>query len=259
MLLAHDVEGDGRPVLLVHSGVCDRRMWEPLLPALGHTFRVVRPDLRGFGDSALPGERYADADDLDTLLGSLGISDAAVVGSSFGGRVALELATRHPARVSSLVLLCPAFRGIEVDDPQADAFGEEEERLLEAGDVEGATALNVRTWLGPQASPETAARVAQMQRHAFEVQLAADAADPGPEPERVEVDPGEVAVPTVVVSGAHDLVTFRTIATELAARIPGAEHVELHWAGHLPSLERPDAVLSLLLDVLRDDPAVHAP
>src|SRR5689334_17240860 len=104
-------------------------MWEPLLPALAHEFRVVRPDLRGFGDSPLPGEAYADADDLDALLGSLGIPEAAVVGSSYGGRVAMELATRHPARVSSLVLLCPARRGVDPDE-QLRAFGDEEDRLL---------------------------------------------------------------------------------------------------------------------------------
>jgi pimeloyl-ACP methyl ester carboxylesterase len=258
MLLAHDVEGDGPVVLLLHSGVTDRRMWDPLVPALAHTFRVVRADLRGFGDTPLPGERYADADDVDELLASLGVGQAAVVGSSFGGRVALELAVRHPGRVSSLVLLCPAHRGVE-PGPDVQAFSEAEDRLLEDGDVDGAVALNVRTWLGPDATPEVADAVRAMQRRAFEVQLAADAADPQPEPVRVEVDPAAVAVPTVVVSGAHDLEHFRTVARTLATQIPGAEHVELGWAGHLPSLERPDVVLALLLDVLRHDPAVHAP
>lgn len=259
MLLAHDVEGAGPPVLLVHAGVADRRMWDPLLPALGHTFTVVRADLRGFGETPLPGEEYADADDLDRLLDHLGITEAAVVGSSFGGRVALELATRHPGRVQSLVLLCTAYRGIEVDDPEGDAFDDEEERLLEAGDVEAATDLNVRTWLGPDATQEARELVRTMQRRAFEVQLAADELDPAPRPERVDVDPAAIAVPTTLVSGAHDLPTFGAIAATLAEQVPGAEHVELPWAGHLPSLERPDAVLALLLDVLRDDPEVHAP
>jgi 3-oxoadipate enol-lactonase len=258
MLLAHDTTGSGPAVLLLHSGVTDRRMWDPLVPALSHAFRVVRPDLRGFGESPLPAEEYADADDLDALLDHLGITDAAVVGSSFGGRVALELATLHPGRVSSLVLLCAALRGVE---PTADAaaFGEEEDRLLEAGDVEGAVDLNVRTWLGPEASEETRALVARMQRRAFEVQLEADARGPGPQPRRVEVDLARIAVPTLVVSGAKDLELFRRTAAVLAGGVRGAEAVELGWAGHLPSLERPDAVLAMLLDVLRDDPDVHRP
>src|SRR5690349_16036565 len=117
MLLSHDVSGSGPAILLLHSGVADRRMWDDLVPALGHAFTVVRPDFRGFGQTPLPPGEYADADDLDTLLDHLGITDAAVVGSSFGGRVALELATLHPGRVSSLVLLCAAYRGVE---PTAD-------------------------------------------------------------------------------------------------------------------------------------------
>ena len=250
VILAHDIDGDGPAVLLLHSGVCDRRMWEPLLPALTGAHRVVRPDLRGFGDSPLPGEAYADADDLAELLDSLGIAEAAVVGSSYGGRVAMELATRHPDRVSSLVLLCPAYRGVDPDD-ELQAFGAEEDRLIEAGDLEGAVQLNVRTFLGPDADEATADRVAQMQRRSFEVQLAADALDPGPQPERVEVDPSRLAAPTLVVSGALDLAHFREVAGVLAAQVPGAEHVELPWAGHLPSLERPDAVADLLLGTLR--------
>jgi pimeloyl-ACP methyl ester carboxylesterase len=262
VILSHDDAGSGHPVLLLHSGVTDRRMWDALVPALSHTFRVIRPDLRGFGDSPQPGEEYADADDLDALLGSLGVERAAVVGSSYGGRVAMELATAHPGRVSSLVLLCPAYRGLEPSDedsPALEAFGAEEDRLLEAGDLEAAVALNVQTWLGPDAGPEVRELVTTMQRRAFEVQLAADEQDPPPSTRRIEVDPTTLAVDTLVVSGGHDLGHFRAIARHLGEQIPGAEWVELDWAGHLPSLERPDAVLALLLDVLRDDPQVHAP
>jgi 3-oxoadipate enol-lactonase len=258
VLLAYDDEGSGPPVVLLHAGVADRRMWDPLVPALGHMFRVIRPDLRGFGQTPLPPQEYADAEDVDALLASLGVVDAAVVGSSLGGRVALELASLHPGRVSSLVLLCPAYRGLEPTGA-VRAFGEEEDRLMATGDVDGAVDLNVRTWLGPEAGAQVRDLVIHMQRHAFEVQVAARAAEPGPRQRAVTVEPEAIAVPTVVVSGAQDLDHFRDVAALLAARIPGAEAVELPWAGHLPSLERPDAVLALLLDVLRDDPTVHAP
>lgn len=258
MALAYDDDGTGPPVVLLHSGVADRRMWDPLVPPLSHAFRVIRPDLRGFGESPLPPGDYGDADDVDDLLESLGITQAAVVGSSFGGRVALELAVTHPGRVSSLVLLCPAHRGV-ASTPGLEAFSEEEDRLLETGDIEGAVALNLRTWLGPEADEATRERVSQMQRRAFEVQLAADAVQPGPQQRRVDVDLASIAVPTVVVSGARDLDHFQTVADHLAAHINGAESVRLSWAGHLPALERPDAVLALLLDVLRNDPSVHAP
>jgi pimeloyl-ACP methyl ester carboxylesterase len=262
VILAHDDSGTGDPVLLLHAGVADRRMWDPLVPVLSHTFRVIRPDLRGFGDSAQPGEEYADADDLDVLLDSLGVGSASVVGSSYGGRVAMELATAHPGRVSSLVLLCPAFRGLqpsEEDAPALEAYAAHEGRLLESGDIDAAVELTVATWVGPEADPEVRDLVAAMQRHAYDVQLAAERQDPPPSTRRIDVDPSALAVDTLMVSGAHDLGHFRAIARHLAEQVPGAEHMELDWAGHLPSLERPDAVLALLLDVLRDDPAVHAP
>ena len=237
-------------VVLLHSGVTDRRMWSAVAAGLGSTRRVVCPDLRGFGDSPVPGEAYADADDVAHLLDTLGVASATVVGASFGGRVALELATRHPSRVDSLVLLCPAHRGLEVTDPALLAFGEREDELLEAGDLDAAVDLNVEMWLGPEATPEVRADVARMQRHAFEVQLAADRLDPAPEPARVDVDPRAIAVPTLVVSGAHDVAHFRDVAMLLAREIPGAVHLELDWAGHLPALERPDDVTALLLDRL---------
>ena len=258
MLLAHDDQGSGPAVLLLHAGVADRRMWDPVADRLAHSFRVVRPDLRGFGQTPLPPGPYSDADDLDGLLAELGITDAAVVGASYGGRVAMELATTHPGRVSALVLLNPAYRGLE-PTAAAQQVGEEEERLLDSGDVEGAVELMVRTWLGPDADDAARELLRTMQRNAFEVQLAADRLDPGPAPARVAVDPSSIAVPTTVVSGAHDLDHFQAVAAHLAGQVPGAELVHLEWAGHLPALERPDAVLSLLLDVLRHDPTVHAP
>ena len=222
-------------------------MWALVVPVLAAAHRVVAPDLRGFGDSPQPGEVYADADDVVHLLDVLGIERAAVVGASFGGRVALELATRHPGRVSSLVLLCTDHRGLEVTDPVVLAFGQREDELLEAGDVDGAVALNVDLWAGPEASPGARDALAVMQRRAFEVQLAAHEQDPTPRAERVEVDPSRISAPTVVVSGAHDVAHHRDIAALLAREVPGAELVELDWAGHLPALERPDETAALLL------------
>ena len=250
LVLAHDDEGSGPAVVLLHSAVTDRGMWAEVARGLAGTHRVVSPDLRGFGETPIPGEAYADADDVAHLLDVLGIASATVVGASFGGRVALELATRHPDRVGSLVLLCTAYRGLEVTDPAVLAFGEREDELLEAGDVDAATALNVEMWLGPDASDADRADVARMQRRAFEIQLAADGLDPAPQPARIDVDPRAVAVPTLVVSGGHDVAHHRDIATLLAREIPGAELVELPRAGHLPAVERPDEVTALLRDHL---------
>jgi pimeloyl-ACP methyl ester carboxylesterase len=221
-------------------------MWEPQWRALTRQFRTIRCDLRGFGDTPLPPERFNPADDVIELLDALDIRRASVVGSSFGGRVALELAATWPRRVRKLVLLCGEWEEVE-RDPELESFASDEDRLLSAGDVDGAVELNVRTWVGPDASDEDRSLVRTMQRHAFEVQLAAgdDA-----EFDHRDVDPGAIDSPTLVVSGGNDMPHFRQVATELTNRIPDAEHVELEWARHLPSLERPDPVTELLLDRL---------
>ena len=93
MTLAYDETGDGPAVLLLHYTVCDRRMWDPQVPALaaaGH--RVVRCDLRGYGDTPVPTAPWSNSGDVAQLLDALGIATAAVVGASGGGRVALEFA-----------------------------------------------------------------------------------------------------------------------------------------------------------------------
>ena len=251
MTLAHDVAGDGPAVLLLHSTVCDRRMWDPQLPALvAAGYRVACCDLRGYGETPVPDGTYDEARDVVDLLDELSMDRAALVGASGGGRVALEVAARWPDRVNSLALLCTATAEFE-PSPELRACWEREEALLENGDVAGATELNVDTWLGPLADAATREKVRTMQRHAFEVQLAASE-EAGPR--REEYDQSAITAPTLLVTGAHDLPDFRSIAADLAARLPGARLVELDWAGHLPSLERPDIVNGLIVDFLREVP-----
>jgi pimeloyl-ACP methyl ester carboxylesterase len=105
MTLAYDVTGSGPDVLLLHSMVGDRRMWDPQVPVLASAgFRVVRCDLPGFGASPVPAGPYNMADDVAGLLDHVGASAVAVVAASGAGNVALELAARWPQRVPALAL-----------------------------------------------------------------------------------------------------------------------------------------------------------
>ncbi|MER7520011.1 alpha/beta hydrolase [Streptomyces sp. NPDC126499] len=251
MTLAHDVAGDGpSTVLLLHSGVCDRRMWDGQFHALaeaGH--RVVRCDLRGFGDTPVDGP-HVHADDVAALLDALGAERAALVGSSFGGEVALEFAARHPGRATALALLCAAAPVDLEPGERLRAFGRREDELIEAGDLDAAVDLNVDFWLGPEADAGARELVRRMQRRAFELQLAAPEAF-GPAPAGVtEADLARIDVPVLAVSGDHDVPVFRELAARLAELLPYARHVPLDWAGHLPALERPEETARLLAGFL---------
>jgi 3-oxoadipate enol-lactonase len=266
-MIAYDVAGTGPVLVLLHSTVADRRMWDPQWPVFADAgFRVVRCDFRGFGETPATLGPYDDADDVLAVLGELGAGMMALAGASYGGKVALQIAARFPERVTALALICAGMPGHEPTETLRD-FWQREEALLEAGDVAGATELNVATFLGAEASEATRERLRLMQRHAFEIQLAAEqeaglgagageagpTGEAGPAAEAGEAGPAElalelgaVAAPSLIVSGASDLPDFRQIAARLAGLLPAARWTELRWAGHLPTLERPAELSGLL-------------
>lgn len=126
--------------------------------------------------------------------------------------------------------------------------GRRKGRLLEAGDIDGATELNVATWLGPDADDDARILVRTMQRAAFDHQLAAGDVDD----RELPVIPEVLVMPVTMIVGAHDFDFFRATARALLARLPRAELVELDWAGHLPTLERQDEGWKVLLGALAD-------
>ncbi len=224
-------------------------MWAPQWDALAARFRVVRCDLRGFGETAIPPGPFSHAQDVLALVDELGLEHAAIVGSSVGGRIALEVAALRPQLVRRLVLLCSGLRDWEWTE-QTRTFGAAEDEAIERGDLAAATELNVRTWLSPGASEDVRELVRSMQRRALEVQHAAFTAEPHPGPETpVPVDLETIDAPTLVVCGLQDLPDFVQIAHHLAREIPHVTLVELDSA-HLPSLELPGRTTELLLQFL---------
>ena len=96
-------------VLLLHAGGLDGRMWHPFAERLKDSYRLHMPDLRGHGETPMPPKEFSNVDDVVRLLDQLKVKRAVVVGASFGGRVALQLATAAPERVSALALLASAL------------------------------------------------------------------------------------------------------------------------------------------------------
>jgi len=240
------VEGTGPTVVLLHAGVADSRMWERQVGALSRDHTVVRCDLRGFGESPLsPGMAYCDAEDVLGLLDELEAHQFALVGASYGGQVALQVASAVPDRVERLVLLASAA-DLASPDEKLRSLWAEETRLVDAGDIDGATELNVQAWVGPEADDDARASVRRMQREALVQQIAAGDVESRDLP--VELD--RLTMPTSVFVGAHDFDLFLAIARELARRLPRVRLVELPWAGHLPTVERPEEGSRLLLESL---------
>jgi 3-oxoadipate enol-lactonase len=106
--------GDGPAVLFVHGGLGDLSLWEPQAGALSARFRCVRFDLRFFGRSTGPGTEWSSVDDVVGLLDALGIEQAALLGLSMGGGVALDVALAYPHRVWALAHVAGAVSGLPV-------------------------------------------------------------------------------------------------------------------------------------------------
>ena len=250
--LWYEVTGQGHPLVLVHAGIADARMWAPQVAAFAASFRVIHFDQRGYGRSgAAPGD-FAPHEDLGALLAALGVRRAHLVGASMGGGVALDLALADPALVSALVLVgsgpngLPASAGLRAQWAAVDA-------AYEAAGLDAAVELELRMWVdgpgrGPDAvDPAVRERVREMNAAIFAREAAQDA-EAQPQPLRPPAADrlAEVRAPTLVVVGAADQPDKLAAAALMAARIPNARKVVVPDTAHLPSLERPEAFNRLL-------------
>ena len=251
--LQYEVVGTGPAVVLIHGFSLDMRMWDPQLPDLAAAFRVVRYDCRGFGasgplDPAIP---YTHAADLVALLDHLSIDQAALVGLSFGGHVALSAALLAPERVRALVLLDACWRGRRgMKNPRTawqSSAGSSRPAACQAGR---------EAWLAhplfaaARQQPLLRARLAEM----VAVYLGQHwlGRDPHLPDSPAPIDLLEqLTMPALVVAGEQDVPGFRAMTDVLAQRLPAAELVLVPSAGHMVNMEQQAVVNPLLVRFLR--------
>lgn len=109
--LYYEMVGEGHPLVLIHGGYMDRRMWDDQLAVFAEHYRVIRYDVRGFGKSELPQVPYADRQDLAALLAFLGIEKTYLLGLSLGGVIALDFTLDYPYMVEALILVGSPISG----------------------------------------------------------------------------------------------------------------------------------------------------
>jgi 3-oxoadipate enol-lactonase len=224
-------------VVLLHSALGDSRLWGRQTQLLrGRGYDVVAPDLPGWGETPMPTGSFSFVDFVAELL------PAIVVGNSFGGTIALRTALAHPVQVPKLMLVAPGLPGHEWS-PEMSEYHEREGGLVEGGDLDGATQLNLDFWV----APEHHEFVRPQQRRALELQTAHE----DPPVVWPDLPPlSSLAMPTLCVVGDRDKRDFREICERIAREAPNARLELVAGAGHLVALERPDAFDRLLLDFL---------
>ena len=234
---AEHLAGDGVPIVLLHPGMGDSRVWEPVMPRLEGR-RVVRYDVRGYGRSEAPTAEFSLLDDLVAVLDQLALERVLLVGSSMGGGTALGLALTDPARVHGLVLLCPGVPGFPMPaEPELDA---EADALGAARDVDGMVRLGLRLWAGAGADDAATAQLRSAVPAWFD-QGTYLKPDP-PVYDRLH----ELRMPSVVMIGDKDRPILAAVAGATAARIPGCEFIWMPGVDHLPSLRDPELVAATI-------------
>jgi 3-oxoadipate enol-lactonase len=252
--LAYELTGDGPPLVLLHAGIVDRRMWDDVVPLLADMFGVLRYDARGFGESSHPPDGpFARWEDLFTVMDAAGVARAHLVGVSQGAETALDATLSAPDRVDRLLVCGSGLRGWDFRD-ELNQRWQAEVDAWERGDLDACAEESMRTWFdGPSRSPHEVEPT--VRRRAWEMQrLAIDlendnAEARAPEPlsaERLQ----EVAATTLVAVGQLDQPDMVAIAEKLAAEIRGARHEVLPGVAHLPPMERPSEFAQLVREFI---------
>lgn len=252
----YETHGEGRPVVFLHAGIADTRMWRSQLDELADAYQVVAFDQRGFGKTQWIPETYADRRDALAVMDHLEIDSAVIVGCSLGGGVALHIALGWPDRIDGLVLIGAAARGWEpVDGWPESALWDQVEEASEAGDFERVLELDAQIWVvGHGRTIEDVDRgvidlVMEMDRLPIQTEdERGEYAEPFEPPTNERLD--DIEVPTLIVVGAHDQPDMIESAEYLADRISDRSHVVIDNAAHLPSLEQPEAFNAALREFL---------
>jgi 3-oxoadipate enol-lactonase len=240
--LWYEVSGSGRPALLLHQGIVDSRSWEPFLPHVRDRLQAIRYDQRGFGRSPLWDGPYSPVEDLVSVLDTVDVTQAALVGASRGGEIAIEAALEQPERVSALVLVASAVTGhpLQIEGtPEQEARWDEAEA---AGDTAALAELDMEIW-APMGADD-ALRAMFLDNAAV-----SNAEDPALEQRAVE-RLGEIAVPTLVVTGGRDVAAIAGVAELLLREIPGSIHAVIEDADHMVQWRAPEELAHLVLSFL---------
>ncbi|HVU68215.1 MAG TPA: alpha/beta hydrolase [Ktedonobacteraceae bacterium] len=252
--LFYEIAGVGEPLVLLHAGVADSRMWDEQFAAFAQHYQVVRYDQRGFGKSEVPVSAFKSHEELAHLLQHLNIARASLIGVSLGGKIALDFALAYPQMVNALVLVAPSVSGA-MPTPEVQAFYDAEEEALEAEDLDGATELNLKMWVdGPkraasEVDSQIRERVRAMQRQAFATVFPEHAIELDLEPPASE-RLNELQARTLLIVGDYDIDAKIDLARQLVGQIANAQLAIIPGAAHMVNMEKPaefnQAVLTFL-------------
>jgi len=255
--LYYEQTGDGFPLVLSHAAFLDSRMFDGLVDLLAPHYRVIRYDMRGYGQSSPVKGPLCRRKDLASLLDHLGVTRAHLLGCSNGGEICLDLALEKPQLAASLTLVGSTPSGFRMEGAPPPKILEMM-AAMQSGNLEQASELQIQIWLDSdsrqpdQVQPGLRLKALEMNRIPINQNtfFTADVRpltplDP-PAVNRLE----EVTCPVLITAGSLDHAEVLRAAAEMTDRIPNARQFIFKDCGHVPSYEKPDLFAKKLLEFL---------
>ena len=257
--LYYEVAGEGHTLVLNHGGLVDNHLWDDQFDEFAKHFKVIRYDMRGFGDSGMLKngmEPYSMERDLFSLLQFLNIQKTYVMGLSMGGSLSVDFTLQYPEMVDALMTVGAVLSGFEEDDPEEfKAKDEEMEEAFRRGDIARSVEISLQIWTdGPfrtpeQVNPQVRERVRAMTTHNIE-----RGDDEEVQPQHIEPPAAgrlsEIHVPTLIIVGGEDVEFILSIADKLERDIVGAKKVVIPRTAHHLNMEKPQEFNRVVIDFL---------
>ena len=251
--LYYEQVGTGYPLVLIHGFTLNTQMWEDQFSVFAQNYRVIRYDMRGSGQSAMPTEEpFTEVDDLLALLDALGVSRAIVLGLSRGGSVAIDFALAHPERIYALVLVDPALGGWHWSEDFSQSMRELEiTARTQSVDMARQRWLAHPLFLPVRERPELAKQLAKIVASYsgwLWLQASSERDTDLPTPRPLE----QISVPTLLIMGERDIEEFQAIANHIADTIPHLTKIVLPSVGHMSNMEAPEIFNEAVLGFLEN-------
>ncbi|MGA4838378.1 alpha/beta fold hydrolase [Streptomyces sp. G45] len=257
--LAYRDTGAGDPLVLLHGGFLDHRMWDDQVASFSERYRVIAPDTRGHGRSANATRPFRQTDDLAALLRHLDVGPAVLVGLSMGGGIAVDTALEHPDLVRAVAVCGVGTSEPEFHDPWVRALLAEWDRAYAAGDAAAFVEATLRFAPGPHRTmadvdPDVVRRLRDMTEGTVAKHTETQPVLPVPVTDTWARAEG-LAVPVLAVVGDLDSADHIAMVERLARTVPDGRAATVEGTAHYPNMERPEAFDALLEDFLRSLPA----
>ena len=242
--LYYEETGKGEPLILIHGGLLDRRMWDGQFELFSRWSRVIRYDNRNHGLSRGLPDSFSYHEDLNRIMEALGIQRARLVGLSLGGAIAIDFALAHPEKVSALVLVSSGLSGYEFRDSTLKVNQKKQADAAARKDMNAYVEYFQRSWTdGPHRTPEQVNRdVRQKVRDMCKATLS----KPEPDNTTIPLEPpaigrlSSIHIPTLFVLGDLDMASIQEISGLVLKGIPGSRKVVIKGAAHMVNMEKPE-------------------